>query len=288
MSWIKMIIFALLITSLGCGQKDGDQQEKDITERMAEEHEGDRPIANEASMYKPSEPVDGKWVNYAMVDGRTVKGYLAQPQGEMKDSEPLPGLIVIHEWWGLNDNIEMMTQRLAGEGYNALAVDLYNGDTASTSDQARKLMSRAMQDKQTGVSNLEQAHEFLTDSLGAPRTGVIGWCFGGGWSLQAALAMPDQIDATVIYYGELVTDPQQLKKLNMPILGNFGSEDHGIPPEKVNEFKKVLGSLGKTADLKIYEGANHAFANPSGTRYNKEAAADAWKRTVKFFANNLK
>lgn len=121
-----------------------------------------------------------------------------------------------------------------------------------------------------------------------PSIGVVGWCFGGGWSLQTALALGDGIDATVIYYGRLVTDPAELEPLTSPVLGIFGSLDQGIPVETVREFESALDSLGKEATIHVYEGADHAFANPSGTRYNAEAAEDAWEKTMAFFAQNLR
>jgi carboxymethylenebutenolidase len=196
-------------------------------------------------------------------------------------------VIVIQEGWGLNDNIRAMARRLAAEGYVALAVDLYEGQVAEESARARELMSAAMERAESLEDNLRQAHRYLGEQ-GAESIGVIGWCFGGGWSLRTALLLPDEIDATVIYYGRLVTDSEQLAALESPILGLFGSEDQGIPLESVREFESVLESLGKDAAIHVYEGANHAFANPSGTRYNADAAEDAWKKTLEFFTANLK
>ncbi len=121
----------------------------------------------------------------------------------------------------------------------------------------------------------------------APAIGVIGWCFGGGWALQTALLLP-KLDAAVIYYGELVTDSQALKKLETPVLGIFGAKDQGIPVEKVRSFETALKSLGKTAEIYIYENAGHAFANASGDRYVPEAAADAWQKTTRFLNQHLK
>lgn len=280
---LLVLMSALLTFSCG-GQEEAEQ---DTTDRMASEHEGDAPVANKASMYKPGQPVSAGWITYGVVGEDSLKGYYAEPKS-LEGDTTLPGLIVIHEWWGLNDNIKMMTKRLAGEGYQALAVDMYGGDTAGTPDRAKQLMQQAMKNKETGVQNLMQARQYLAQIENASKTGVIGWCFGGGWSLQAALNMPQKLDAAVIYYGQLVTDSGQLKKLTMPILGNFGAEDRAIPPQQVKEFRSVLDSLGKWNDLKIYEGAGHAFANPSGRNYEPKAARDAWQRTTKFLEKYLK
>jgi carboxymethylenebutenolidase len=260
-----------------------DSSEEEFIDRMDREHEGDAPVENEAQNLKQSAEVVGEKVTYATVNGNKIAGYLSKPA----DSDsPGPGIIVIHEWWGLNDNIRMMTDKLAGEGYTALAVDMYNGKVAETPDSAGTY-ARSVQEEQA-LDNLTQAYEYLTNEQGAEKVGTIGWCFGGGWSLQTALAHPDKIDATVIYYGRLVTDTEQLKQLQMPILGIFGAEDDGIPPETVNEFESALNEVGVTNSIHIYEGADHAFANPSGTRYDKEAAEDAWQKTTSFLQVNLK
>lgn len=280
-----------LTLALGACKSSGEvkTEEKkadgDITERMAKEHKGDKPIASGAAEMKPARPVTGAEVVYGEVDGVQATGYLSMPEGA--DPATLPALVVIHEWWGLNDNIRKMTDRLAGEGYVALAVDLYGGQNADTPDGAKKLMMSAMSAPEKANANLGQAIAFL-EGKKTDKLGVIGWCFGGGWSLQTAIAAPDKIDAAVIYYGRVGVEKEQLSKINAPILGVFGSEDQGIPVDSVKTFEANLKELGKSADITIYEGANHAFANPSGTHYEPEAAASAWEKTTAFFAANLK
>jgi carboxymethylenebutenolidase len=148
-------------------------------------------------------------------------------------------------------------------------------------------LSRSQQERAAGIATSKTACT-STWAGEAPRVGTIGWCFGGGWSLKTALALPDKVDATVMYYGAVVTDPAKLAPLKMPILGNFAGEDKSIPPSVVNAFEKALKDAGKTVDIKIYAGANHAFANSSGVVYKPDAAEDAWKRTVAFFEKNLR
>jgi len=121
----------------------------------------------------------------------------------------------------------------------------------------------------------------------APRIGTLGWCLGGRWSLRAALILPDQVDATVIYYGTVKVDEAELAKLRMPILGFFGSKDRVVPVATVTAFEATLQRLGKNADIHIYEGAEHAFANPSGTAYDPQAAEDAWHLTTAFLKEYL-
>jgi len=261
----------------------------DPAHAMAAAHQGDRPVATPAATTPPAQPVTAAPVVYGQAGGSPLHGFLARPQDVRNLAKgPLPGIIVIHEWWGLNDNIRDVTRRLAGEGYAALAVDLYGGATAATPDEAMKLMQASMKDMAAGQANLRQAFDYLTSHEHAPRVGVIGWCFGGGWSLQTALLLPDKIAATVIYYGHLTADKGELATLRMPILGFFGADDQSIPVASVREFESALKSLGKPVEIHVYEGAGHAFANPSGTGYRPQAASDAWTRTVAFLARALK
>lgn len=258
--------------------------EKDTMQRMAQEHQHDKPSASPAAMEQPAQPVDAGEVTYGEVGGKPLHGYAARPKAA---KGPLPGVIVIHEWWGLNDNIRAMTRRLAGEGYQALAVDLYGGTHADTPDEAMKLVNGVQQSPGAAQENLRRAAAWL-EGQGAKRLGVIGWCFGGGWSLNTALLMPDRIDATAIYYGHLETDPAKLATIKHPVLGAFGAEDKSIPADSVRAFESALKKQGTPVDVKIYEGAGHAFANPSGGNYRPDAAKDAWQRTTAFFAKNLK
>jgi len=275
------LVMLLAGALVGCGSSEKDQ----YADRMATEHAHDDARPSGAATAAPAAPVEEQEVTYATLDGTGVRGFLARPAD---DAAGAPGILVIQEWWGLNDNIRAMASRLAGEGYVALAVDLYEGEVAEDPDRARELMSRAMGQEARLEDNLRQAYAYLVEEQGAERVGVIGWCFGGGWSLQTALMLPDEIDATVIYYGRLVTDRERLATLRMPILGFFGDLDQGIPVDQVHEFEAVLEDLGKDASITVYEGANHAFANPSGTRYVPEAAEDAWAKTLAFFDRNLR
>ena len=259
-------------------------------EAMSREHADDLPTPTPLTTSSSTADVVTEEVVYATVDGTPVTGFLARPDSAAMgtDAEAMPGIIVIHEWWGLNDNIRAMAEKLAAEGYVALAVDLYSGDVAETPEQARSLMSASMERGPALTSNVKQAYDYLAGQPGTEDIGVIGWCFGGGWSLRTALALPDAIDAAVIYYGQLVTDPDQLATLDMPILAFFGAEDGSIPLTQVHAFERTLDSLGTAATVEVYEGAGHAFANPSGERYVPAAAEDAWQKTLAFFDRYLK
>ncbi|HVK68130.1 MAG TPA: dienelactone hydrolase family protein [Polyangium sp.] len=214
------------------------------------------------------------------IDGTSA--YLSLPKGK---TAPMPGLLVIHEWWGLNDHIQHWTDRLAEDGYAALAVDLYGGKIAKNPDEAMAMMKSV--DNKKAMATLVAAHDFLEKDprIQAKRTGVIGWCFGGAWSLQFAMHEPD-LDASVIYYGHLVTDPAELKPIKAEILGLFGNKDQAIPPETVNAFDAALTQAGVTHTIYRYD-APHAFANPSQPRYDEKSAADAWDKVRAFLRRKL-
>ena len=209
--------------------------------------------------------------------------YLSLPEGV---TAPLPAVVVVHEWWGLNDHIRHWTDRLAADGYAALAVDLYDGAVATDRETALSLMQGV--DETRAREILAAAHRFLAEDerVQAPKRGVVGWCFGGGWSLQQALHHPD-LDAAVVYYGRLETDPAALAPIAAPMMGVFGNQDAGIPPAAVDAFAAAMEEAGKELELHRYD-ANHAFANPSSGRYNPEAAEDAWSHTQAFLAKHLK
>ncbi|MBX2862835.1 MAG: dienelactone hydrolase family protein [Leptolyngbyaceae cyanobacterium MAG.088] len=252
---------------------------------MAELHKGDAPVASPAAKDVDPDSVVTEDITYGTLDGVPFEGYLVKP---VDATEPLPGLIVIQEWWGLNENIRTMTRRLAAEGYTALAVDLYDGQVAETPDDAKMLVQAAIGNSDRLTQNVVAAYNYLTNEQQVPTVGSIGWCFGGSWSLNTALALPADLDAAVIYYGgQISTDPSVLEPLQMPIQGHFGSLDSNPSPETVQAFETALNDLDKSSEIYLYEGANHAFANPSGTRYNAEAADLSWQRTVAFLKQYL-
>ena len=211
-------------------------------------------------------------------------GYLAMPADV---TEPLPGVIVIHESWGLNDDVRALTRRLATEGFVALAVDLYGGATASSAREAQTLVTAVMAAPDAAIANIRQAYDYLDKYALAPSIATLGWSLGGTWSLRAALAMPEEIDAVVVYYGEVVTDPERLRALNMPLLGLFGELDESIPVREVQQFRSRLSELGKSSTVYIYSNVAHAFANPNGGTYDAEAAEGAWGSTIEFLRANL-
>ena len=258
----------------------------DLEQRTAAAHAADRPEPSPAAEAPPAQRVDSRPATYGRADGKNLEGWLSWPASQ-QSAEGAPALIVIHEWWGLNDNIRAVAERLAGEGYVTLAVDLYGGRSASEPKEAIALMQELNSDETTGRENLAAAYAYLANEMRAGKIGVIGWCLGGRWSLQAALRLPEDIDAAVIYYGGVTDDKAQLETLQMPILGLFAGDDPVVPADTVVAFEKALAELGKDADIHIYPEAKHAFANPSGLDYDAAAADDAWQRTTSFLAEHL-
>src|SRR5260370_16993284 len=198
-----------------------------------------------------------KDVSYKSGD-ETVKGILYTPEGK----GPFPGIVVIHEFWGLNDWVKAQAAKLAGEGYAALAIDLYRGKVGNTPDEAHEIMRGVPEDR--AKRDLHAAFQYLQSqpNVKKDRIGAIGWCMGGGYSLDVALQEPT-LAADVINYGHLATDPEALKKINAPILGLFGAQDRGITPEDVKKFGEALDKMGKKIDVTIYPDAGHAFENPN-------------------------
>jgi len=226
----------------------------------------------------------GAPVSYKSGD-ETVSGYLAAPGGAGRH----PALIVVHEWWGLNDWVRAKADHFARDGYVALAIDLYRGKSAGRDpDVAHQLMRGLPEDR--AARDLAAAFRYLAAraDVDPARIGSIGWCMGGGYALEAAIQEPT-LAACVINYGRLVTDPKTVAKIRAPMLGNFGAEDQGITPAMVEAFEKEARAAGKAIDFKIYPGAGHGFAsNPDPKVFRPEAARDADARTDAFLARELK
>lgn len=264
---------------LGGSQPAAPEQQNDDT-GASQGTEATGPAAEKA----PQRPVVAEKLPYAEVGEELVYGHFVFP-ADMVD--PLPGVIVIHEWWGLNDQVRATADRIAAEGYVVLAVDLFGGHSTESPAEARDLMVNVVENPELANENISQAYQFLIDSGQAPRIGVIGWDFGGGWALNTAMLFPDELDAVVIYYGQVTDNQARLEAVNAPILGLFGDKDRGIPVAIVRNFEQALDNLDKNYEIEIYPGAGHAFANPTGPNYNAAAAEQAWARTLEFLDRHL-
>ena len=211
-------------------------------------------------------------------------GYLAYPSAAT--GKKLPAVIMIHENRGLNDYIKSMANTLAREGYVVLAVDLFKGQVAQTSQQAQQLSGSARSNTAATISNLQTAVGYVSSLpfVDSSKIASIGWCFGGGQSLQLALHSEQHpLVATILYYGTpLVTDKQQLSKIKWPVLGIFGDKDQAISVSNIQQFKAALDGNGIPNEIQIYKGLGHAFANPSGANYAPNETVDAWQKTLEF------
>jgi carboxymethylenebutenolidase len=202
-------------------------------------------------------------------------------------AKKLPAVIMIHENRGINDNIRNMANTLAKQaGYVILAVDLFKGVSTNDPSQAMELVKSVRGNPQEAISNLQAAVKYLSSLpfVDSSKVASIGWCFGGGQSLQLALHSEQHpLVATILYYGTpLVTDKQELAKIKWPVLGIFGDHDQAIPLQQINMFKAALDADGITNQIQIYKGLGHAFANPSGANYAPKQTADAWEKTLAF------
>lgn len=215
--------------------------------------------------------------------GETVHGVLYRPSG----AGPFPAIVVIHEWWGLNDWVKQQARMFAGHGYVTLAVDLYRGQVATDPEMAHELMRALPQDRGVGYLRSAVAYLKTLKTVDPNRIGAVGWCMGGSFAMQLAVAEPS-LKAVAINYGALETDPAQLKKIHAAILGNFGAQDRGITPADVQAFAAAMQKIGHPVDVKEYADAGHAFQNPNNkSGYRAADTADADRRMVAFFAKYL-
>src|ERR671914_3134615 len=217
-------------------------------------------------------------------------GYLVYPSSNSPNNasvatEKLPAIVMIHENSGLNDNIKSTADILAKQGYVVLAVDLFQGQVTADPNRARELSSDVRNNPGVAIENMKSAVAYLSSlqNVNASRIASIGWCFGGGQSLQLALNSEDHpLAATIIYYGQVVNDTGELSKIRWPVLGIFGDKDQAISVDSVRAFEKALNEVGVTNQIKIYPGVGHAFANPSNENYAPQETADAWMKTLAF------
>ena len=228
--------------------------------------------------------LQGEALAYVEGDAATV-GYLAVPEGE----GPFPALVIIHEWNGLVDRVRQVADDLAAEGYVTLAADVYQGRTGSNGEENSALVQEAMANLPAVVANLNAAVTYLKarpDVTG--RVGAMGWCFGGGVALSFGLD-GDHHDATAIFYGRLIDDPEVLASMDHEVYGTFAEQDSGIPPEQVRSFESALRSAGIDNDVHIYDDVNHGFwlrvdGNPE---LRSDPALDAWQRLKAYLDRSL-
>ena len=267
-----LFVAAIVLAFAGCSPEKTDEHASHATDSSSSSQAATPTVAQPAA-------AAGQPVKFG-----DASGYLSAPSTPGKK----PGLIVIQEWWGVDDWIREQTDRFSKQGYVALAVDLYRGKSTHDPGEAHELMRGLPEDR--AMADMKAAFNYLSsrEDVDPQHIGVIGWCMGGGYALALAVNEP-RIAATSINYGRLVTDPDSITKIQSQIVGSFGAEDRGIPAADVKKFGAELTKYGKLADIKIYDGAGHAFMNPNNKEgYNAAAAGDAWKRIDSFFDRTLR
>ncbi len=217
-------------------------------------------------------------ISIKMPNGQKTSAVVAYPK-----QDNAPTLFLIHEWWGLNDQIKAVAKEFANEGFLVVAVDMYNGKVATTGKDAKALMM-GMDKNLANEAVVSWVNWLKSNPKGNGKVATLGWCFGGGWSLNTSLLTA--VDATVIYYGHLNKTAKQLASLQSPVLGHFGTLDNNINEKMVGDFEREMDKAGKKYTHHWYT-ANHAFANPSGARYDADDAALAWSRTLSFLHKYL-
>lgn len=278
----------LVLASAGCGERPAGEpsaQPPAGQQERASPAPADGPAATEDPIDAGAlRRVDAETFEYADVDGRLVEGYFAYPADMI---EPLPAVMLIHDWWGLDEQMRERAETLAGQGYIVLAVDLYGGKTADTPAEARVLMLELLDAQQAGEDNLLQAHRFLSESAGAPSVGALGWGLGGLWALKSAILLPEELEAAVIYYGQVIADDERLAPLQVPILAFYGGKDTVVRTPSVETFRSVLEALGKEHRIEIYPEAGRHFDHPAHPNYRPGATQDAWEKTLGFLRDHL-
>lgn len=262
------LLLFLLPACSGSGDKDKSGM-KEFT------HDSNFVKAHDAPVAGDSTGLQGRMIEFGTPDGgKNANAYFVKaPDGSSKDY-----LLLFHEWWGLNDQIKHEADRYADSlgKVNVLALDLYDGKVTRSPDSAQKFV------QQTDDSRIESIILGAINYIGADaRYASLGWCFGGGWSLQSGILHPKQNVGIVMYYGMPEKDPDQVSKINVPVIGFFGNQDNFITPQVVEDFSRLMKKEGKSFEYREYD-APHAFANPSNPKYNKQATADARQRTLAF------
>jgi carboxymethylenebutenolidase len=233
------------------------------------------------------EPVDVEAIEipYGETEDDLLRGYFVYPADMV---EPLPAVIVVHEWWGLNDSVRAAASRIAAQGYMVLAVDLFRGETATSTSDASTLARKLLEEPGFAELNLRAAQAFVSDAAGAPAVATLGWSLGGYWAVEATRFLPDTFSAAVAYYAQPDDDADTVASISAPVLGLFGGQDRSIPIDAINAFQDQAKALEKPVEVVIFPRGNHGFANPDDARFDERIAEQAWRRTAEFLDRHLR
>jgi carboxymethylenebutenolidase len=279
--------FALLgvccaLVASGCGSRDSGEDES----ALPAEATASAPQAQTtpAPIEEPAVPLVEQNLAYGEGAKTNLVGYLVMPADAV---EPLPGLIVIHGEAGLDEETRALTRRLASERYIALAVDLYAGVAIEDARDAATRAGALVEQTEATLANIRQAYDYLTKYAFVPSVAAIGMASGGSWALRAGIALPDELDGVVMYYGQIITEPPALRALTAPILGHFAALDESMPAADVRLFRVRLAEAGRRGEINIYPDVRPGFASETSAAYDAAVADEAWKITLEFLDLNL-
>ncbi|MEM1261163.1 MAG: dienelactone hydrolase family protein [Pseudomonadota bacterium] len=278
---ITFTALALVVGLLGaCGSEDPPPAETTTATAPA-------PVAAQPT---PTPTVDGRastgdMLAYAEVEGTLARGFLAYPSDMI---EPLPAIMLLHDWFGLDDNVKALAKDLAGQGYVVLAVDLFDGKTGTLPRDTRDALVRMLEKPELTRTNLEQAITFVRETVGSPRLAMLGFGSGGLWSLNTALATPDEFRALILVQGQTLPDADRLESLtNVPMLGIYGAADRSIPQDAVREFGDALTDAEVTHTIRLYPTAGNAFMLRTSRNFSPKQAESAWEVIYEFLGEHL-
>ncbi|HEY7672847.1 MAG TPA: dienelactone hydrolase family protein [Gammaproteobacteria bacterium] len=280
-------VFALLgvcsmLAAGGCGSRDSG--EDDDAAPAAPTASNAAPAVPAGAGPSSDVPLVEQNLAYGEAANTNLIGYLVMPADAV---EPLPGLIVIHGEAGLDEETRELTRRLAGERYIALAVDLYAGSSSQDGSDAATRAGALIDNAEATLGNIRQAYNYLTKYAFVPTVAAIGMSSGGSWALRAGIALPGELDAVVMYDGQIITESAALSQLTAPVLGHFAGLDESTPAADARIFRVRLGEEGKRAEINIYPNVQRGFASVGSPTYDAAAADEAWQRTLEFLDINL-
>ena len=275
------LVFCLLLGLSSCDTGSDGEQPTSVAGNAAAGAAGE--FAVDSDERADRDVVTEKWP-YAEVDDQLVYGYFAFPADMVA---PIPAIILIHDRWGLDESMQDFSRRLAAEGYIVVAIDLFGGETAASPGPARTLEIKVFENPRLAAENIRQAYQFLKDTFGAPKVASIGFGFGGGWSLNAAMLLPEELSASVTYYGQVINDQEKLSAVQAPLLGLFAADDRVITAKSVFAFEVALQALAKEFEIEIFSGVGRGFADRQSEKYSSETAALAWSQTVNFLDRHM-
>ena len=279
------LLLALPLAIAGCGGSDEGAGTTGTASSGSERSAQAASGTLDDSMLREPVEVEAIEIPYGETEDDLLRGYFVYPAGMV---EPLPAVIVVHDWWGLNDSVRAAASRIAAQGYMVLAVDLFRGETATITSDASALARKLLEEPGFAEQNLRAAQRFVSDAAGAPAVAMLGWSLGGYWAVEATRFLPDTFSAAVAYYGQPDADPDAVAAISAPVLGLFGSQDRSIPTDAVRAFEEQARALEKPVEVVIFPRGKHGFANPEDSRYDKRISEQAWRRTAAFLDRYLR